>query len=350
MTMLFSQILDRPVFIMAAPRSGSTLLFETLIKSRGIYSIGDESHGLIEQFAPLKPEMKTPPSNMLDADDASVELKEDISRAFVEALVDSAGQPVINPQDAAALRMIEKTPKNVLRIPFFDAIYPDALFIYLYRSPLENISSIIDGWGSGRFVTYAGLQVAAGPWSFLLPPGWQERQQDSVAQLAAWQWVTSHEHALNAFSAIDRERVFALNYDDFLQQSAHSVESLCDFIGIEYDAELAQHCSAPLPLSRYTLSQPGQDKWKRNAALLADVIDSSSDVIQRINRFAGAQSSPLQAKWSKALLSGIAQQAKRDEAGEVVAQKVSRNQPCPCGSGKKYKRCHGALSSAQESL
>ncbi len=26
----------------------------------------------------------------------------------------------------------------------------------------------------------------------------------------------------------------------------------------------------------------------------------------------------------------------------VVGQKVGRNDPCPCGSGKKYKRCHGA--------
>ena len=25
-------------------------------------------------------------------------------------------------------------------------------------------------------------------------------------------------------------------------------------------------------------------------------------------------------------------------------QKVSRNAPCPCGSGKKYKHCHGAIS------
>jgi preprotein translocase subunit SecA len=23
-------------------------------------------------------------------------------------------------------------------------------------------------------------------------------------------------------------------------------------------------------------------------------------------------------------------------------EKVGRNDPCPCGSGKKYKRCHGA--------
>jgi preprotein translocase subunit SecA len=29
------------------------------------------------------------------------------------------------------------------------------------------------------------------------------------------------------------------------------------------------------------------------------------------------------------------QTAKRD------ANKVGRNDPCPCGSGKKYKRCHG---------
>jgi preprotein translocase subunit SecA len=26
------------------------------------------------------------------------------------------------------------------------------------------------------------------------------------------------------------------------------------------------------------------------------------------------------------------------------AQKVGRNDPCPCGSGKKYKNCHGAGS------
>jgi SEC-C motif-containing protein len=37
------------------------------------------------------------------------------------------------------------------------------------------------------------------------------------------------------------------------------------------------------------------------------------------------------------------------EEGDVVpetvtraAPKVGRNDPCPCGSGKKYKKCHGA--------
>jgi preprotein translocase subunit SecA len=26
-----------------------------------------------------------------------------------------------------------------------------------------------------------------------------------------------------------------------------------------------------------------------------------------------------------------------------ASQKVGRNDPCPCGSGKKYKHCHGRL-------
>jgi uncharacterized protein YchJ len=32
----------------------------------------------------------------------------------------------------------------------------------------------------------------------------------------------------------------------------------------------------------------------------------------------------------------VVRQVKRDEP------KVGRNDPCPCGSGKKYKKCHGA--------
>ena len=30
-----------------------------------------------------------------------------------------------------------------------------------------------------------------------------------------------------------------------------------------------------------------------------------------------------------------------DESGIARKGEVSRNSPCPCGSGKKYKRCHG---------
>jgi hypothetical protein len=29
------------------------------------------------------------------------------------------------------------------------------------------------------------------------------------------------------------------------------------------------------------------------------------------------------------------------EEGAYMFEKVGRNDPCPCGSGKKYKLCHG---------
>jgi preprotein translocase subunit SecA len=34
----------------------------------------------------------------------------------------------------------------------------------------------------------------------------------------------------------------------------------------------------------------------------------------------------------------------RDSDGNVVDAPISRNAPCPCGSGKKYKHCHGQLA------
>jgi uncharacterized protein YecA (UPF0149 family) len=33
--------------------------------------------------------------------------------------------------------------------------------------------------------------------------------------------------------------------------------------------------------------------------------------------------------------------AEPENTPPVAVQKVGRNKPCPCGSGKKFKRCHG---------
>ncbi|HEU0086180.1 MAG TPA: SEC-C metal-binding domain-containing protein [Pseudonocardiaceae bacterium] len=31
----------------------------------------------------------------------------------------------------------------------------------------------------------------------------------------------------------------------------------------------------------------------------------------------------------------------------IGGQEPARNEPCPCGSGRKYKRCHGAPTSSR---
>jgi uncharacterized protein YecA (UPF0149 family) len=38
-----------------------------------------------------------------------------------------------------------------------------------------------------------------------------------------------------------------------------------------------------------------------------------------------------------------ASEKRKFEAVHTLGQKVGRNEPCPCGSGKKYKKCHGDL-------
>ena len=32
----------------------------------------------------------------------------------------------------------------------------------------------------------------------------------------------------------------------------------------------------------------------------------------------------------------------KPEPRRIITKKIGRNEPCPCGSGKKYKQCHGS--------
>jgi len=39
----------------------------------------------------------------------------------------------------------------------------------------------------------------------------------------------------------------------------------------------------------------------------------------------------------------IVEAAERNPRDSTTWGKVGRNEPCPCGSGKKFKHCHGTL-------
>ncbi len=78
--------------------------------------------------------------------------------------------------------MLEKTPKNALRVPFIDAIWPESEFVYLYRDVRETLYSMMEAWRSGSFRTYPGLPGwPEGSWSLLLVPGWQQLKRMSAS-------------------------------------------------------------------------------------------------------------------------------------------------------------------------
>lgn len=259
--------LDRPVFIIAAPRSGSTLLYETLASTPGFNSFGGEAHWLIEDHADLRPGAPGVDSNRLGAAEATPDLIAAIREIASNRRQGPQGAP---PSEGAPL--LEKTPKNALRIPFLKRVFPDARFIFLWRDPRENVSSIMEAWKAGGWVTYRALPGWEGPWSLLLPPGWQMMSGAPLETVAAWQWRSANQIALDDLQSLPNDDWTAVAYHDFLADPAGVTRRLCDFAGVAFDAALQARTAAALPLSRHTHTAPAADKWLRNRESIERVL------------------------------------------------------------------------------
>jgi len=211
---------DRPIFIIAAPRSGSTLLFELLAANRTFWTVGGESHHLIETLATLHPAQRGWTSNRLDQTDVGDALSLKLRGHFSVSLVNADRVPyreVAGPKETT-VRLLEKTPKNALRIPFIKSIFPDAKFIFLHRDARSNIASIMAAWRSGRFVTYPDLPGWNGlPWSLLLIPGWRELIGGNLAEIAMRQWRDANEIALEDLNTLPKTDWCALRHEDLIE-------------------------------------------------------------------------------------------------------------------------------------
>jgi hypothetical protein len=258
----FKSRFDRPIFIVSTPRSGSTLLFETIKQAPTIHTVGGESHWFIEDIPGLAPAARGWSSNRLTALDADPEKVEALSIAFYEALRDRDGR-----RPAGMVRMVEKTPKNSLRVPFFAAAYPDASFVYLYRDVRQTLASMLEAWATGAFQTYPDLPGWSGrPWSLLLIPGWERLKGANLTTIVAQQWVTTTDILLNDLADLPADRVRSLDYDQFLAAPQAAMEKMCASLDLEWDRLLGSQ----LPLSVTTVSAPRREKWRR----LEGVIDS----------------------------------------------------------------------------
>lgn len=263
-TTTFRDRFDRPIFIVSTPRSGSTLLFETLAQAPGLHKPGGESHWLIEDIQALSPAAHGWRSNRLTADDASPEAIERLARAFYEDLRDRDGRP-----PEGRVRMLEKTPKNALRVPFFETAWPDALFVYLYRDVRQALASMIEAWRSGAFCTYPRLPGWPGPpWSLLLVPGWEGLKGLSLPQIVAHQWAATTERLLDDLESLPAERIRTIDYGDFLAAPQPAMARLAGSLGLGWDRALGPR----LPFSVTTLSAPRPDKWRAMEAVIEGLL------------------------------------------------------------------------------
>ena len=157
--------------------------------------------------------------------------------------------------------MLEKTPKNALRIPFLRAVFPEAKFIYLHRDPRQVMGSMIDGWRHGGFRMYDLPGWTGLPWSFLLVPGWRDLVGKPLEDVVAAQWQRTSQCLLDDLSALEPGQWIATDYARLLADPRAEVARLCAWAGLGWDRALGTE----LPLSRSTTSQPDPDKWRRHA-------------------------------------------------------------------------------------
>lgn len=251
----FRDRIERPIFIVSTPRSGSTLLFETLVQAPDLFSTGRESHMRIEQVADFHPGRRGWSSNRLERADATPEAVGDLAGKFYLGLHDREGRPA-----AGNVRMLEKTPKNALRVPFFSTAWDDSIFVYLCRDPRQTLASMMEAWLSGRFVTYPRLPGwGSPPWSLLLVPQWRELIGRPLPEIVARQWTTTTELLVGDLSELEAGRVIALDHQEFSSDPQSTMLRLTRALDLGWDLELGSE----LPLSRYTQTPPSPDKWRR---------------------------------------------------------------------------------------
>ncbi|MFT3727976.1 MAG: sulfotransferase [Terricaulis sp.] len=275
-------LFDRPVFIVNPPRSGSTFLFETLTQAPNLFTVGGESHGIIEGIEALSMPARNWESNHLTAADVTPDIANLLRARFAGNLRDRDGKA----PSAFPVRMLEKTPKNSLRVPFLTEVFQGARFIYLYRDAREVLASMMEAWESGRFRTYPTLPgwTNALPWSLLLTPGWRDLVNLPLNKIVAAQWKAATAALLDDLEQIPADRRTVARYDALVADPDVEIRRLCAATQLEWDRKLGKD----LPRSAFTVSDPEAGKWRKREAEVMEVLPDLQPLIDRVLRYVEA--------------------------------------------------------------
>jgi len=261
-----AKIIERPVFIISAPRAGSTLLYDLLSLSTNAWTIDGESEGVIEGIRHLHVASRGFDSHRLtdlDADDDTVRV---LQNGFVADLRDSNHLRYLETRSAPQqVRLVEKTPENSLRVSFLAASFPDAFFVFLHRDARQSVSSMIEAWGHESFITIPKLPGwSRGAWHLLLPAGWRAMHGRPLVEIAAFQWAAANSQALDALEALPGERWATVDFDELIATPEIVVRRICELAQLDTAGRLEAALSRPLPVSATTISPPSSLKWRQN--------------------------------------------------------------------------------------
>ena len=202
-------------------------------------------------------------------------------------------------------RIIDKTPPNCFRVEYLAKLYPDAKFIYITRDGLDNTSSLMNAWRSKQKFQFhyrkyleeylkplegvQGSQSAkyfdiqgykSDVWKFAMPPGWEAYRDKTLAEVCAFQWLKTHEYALNSLAKLAPERVIRFKFEDLMAEPHGSIEKLCAFLDIEFTWNM-QKIVNEMPLVN-TFTPANKRKSRKNQADLETIKDYIEPMQQQL--------------------------------------------------------------------
>lgn len=253
------------VFIVGSPRSGTTLLGEVLDAHPQIAQ-WYEPYFIWDRF------FREAPDDNRGEEDATEEIRNWIRQVY-EGYRKGRGVELV----------VDKSPRNCLKIPFISAVFPGAAFIFLLRDGRDTIVSIYREWlrrknilTNGRVRRRWGEAVSVVRTWLKRQPFWKHRLQallfelgsphfwvggrflhrvrwngrigwgprfrgwenyiDRVSSLefSALQWMHCMEGVLSHMRKIPNERHYIVRYEDFIQSPEEELREILAFLGLDF--------------------------------------------------------------------------------------------------------------------
>ncbi|WP_426286733.1 preprotein translocase subunit SecA [Luteibacter sp. E-22] len=290
-------------------------------------------------------------------------------------------------EDRLITRQIEKVQRKVEQhnfdirknlLEFDDVANDQRKVIYAQRDELLETDDISDMIGDIRQDVVVGLVRKYVP-ADSIDDQWdiaaldRELASDLNLRLDLAQWIESQkdvdadgilDHVREAVDAMFAEKEAQVGAETMRSLEKHVMLSVVDNAWKEHLASM-DYLRQGIYLRGYAQKQPKQEFKRESFELFAEMLDRIKlEVVQMLARIRirseeevlameaeqqrAAETQRLQFQHADA--QAIGQGGGNTEAEPAMAPimndgpKVGRNDPCPCGSGKKYKHCHGQLS------
>lgn len=258
---------ERPIIVVGCSRAGTTLVYKTLSEASEIGSLQRETHDWWSDLHP--PADKNWDTHALDAADVRAGDRETASRYFYAW--------------TGKHRWVDKNNQNGLCVPYLHALFPDAVFVYVKRSPGDNLNSLIEGWKKpDEFATWsqslpASVAVENGTlrqWCFFLAAGWRDYLHAPVEAVSAFQYEAMNRAILDAKTGIPPAQWVEVFYEDFLRDPESTFKRLFEGCGLRFDAAARANCARVLDVPYNAFSEIRLDKWKdgRNRERIEQVL------------------------------------------------------------------------------